>query len=116
MTLTTKVLPVLKEPDFKTDMGIYDMAKLGAAAKKVNLSDVSVYTMPGEAYSTGGVSYYSPHKEALLQILNKGFVPQGVTLTLGNMAIAQKADTMQDSTNESENNLQNIIDKNQSRP
>lgn len=111
LTLTTKVLPVMKQPYFDTNMNLYDMVKLGSAVKGVSLNDITVYTMPGEFYISKGIYFYSPYKSELLKILNKAFVPQGITLMQGNIGISQNVKTPGTSSNENGSNMQNIIDK-----
>lgn len=109
--ISSKILPVVKQPDFLTDLSVYDMIRLASSVKQVSLSDATIYTMPGEPYtSENGVAYYSVHKQELLDILNADFVPSGVTLTLDDLNIIEKVYDEKTETNSS--SLQNILDKN----
>lgn len=110
LELSSRILPVIKQPDFLTDLSIYDMIKLAGSAKQVNLSDVKIYTMPGEAYtSEDGTAYYSVHKKELLDILNADFVPSGVALEPDDLEIVQKANSEKSQTNSS--SFENILNK-----
>lgn len=96
--LGSKILPVVKPPDFVTDMTVYDMLKLWNSAKQVSLANAVIYTMPGEPYvGKDGSAFYSAHKKELLAVLNAGFVPPGVTLEKGDLGIVQKANTTESS-------------------
>lgn len=78
----SKLLPIVKKPDFKTDMSALDMMNLYNSQRDISLQNSAVYTMPGEYYtSSEGLSMYSVHKADLLAILNKSFVASEVTLT-----------------------------------
>ena len=88
-TLTLKVLPTLKAPNFATDMATIDLGQFGLAAKKVDLSQVKVYTMPGEAFELDNTSFFSVYKLPLVNILNEGFVDAGVSLSLDDLKIKQ---------------------------
>jgi LCP family protein required for cell wall assembly len=95
--LATKILPVVKQPDFTTDLSAADILKFGGSAKNVDLNNATVYTMPGQPYkSSDGSALYSVHKTQLLAILNKGFVPPGITLKAGDLHIKQKTDAGDD--------------------
>lgn len=114
LQLTTKVLPVLSEPDFVTDLSTYEMLKLRSSASQVKLSDAEIYTMPGESYrSKSGAAFYSVHKKDLLEILNKGFVPEGVKLTLDDLKIVEKSNKFESSStaNGTSSSLQSILNK-----
>lgn len=109
--LATKMLPMISPPDFMTDMTAADMVKFGNSARGVNLRDATVYTMPGEPFKIGSSDLYSVHKKELLPILNFNFVPQGVTLSISDLKISQKADTEEEEARSS--NFEDILIKNQ---
>lgn len=114
LTLTTRVLPTLLPPNFTTDMTTLQMIQFGLAAKKVDLSSVTVHTMPGESFESNGISYYTVHKAELLAILNASFVPPGTVLKTTDLKIRQMADTNGDSVAGEGKNLQSLIPGSQS--
>lgn len=88
--IAAKLLPIVKKPDFKTDMSALDMMNLYNLQKDISLENSAVYTMPGEYYTSNhGLSMYSVHKDELLAILNKSFVPSEVTLTKDDIGIKE---------------------------
>lgn len=89
LSLTTRLGPAMLPPRFMTDMTTMQIIRFGLAAKKVNFSDVSVYTMPGEYLRVNGASMYTIHKKELLELLNKAFVPEGTTLSISSLDIPQ---------------------------
>jgi LCP family protein required for cell wall assembly len=106
--LSTKVLPVLKEPEVKTDFSVYEILELYNSHKDISLQNSKVFTMPGEYFtSDSGLSLYSVHKDELLKILNSNFVPSGVTLTSDEIGIKQVSDKEKSSA--SSNNLSDIL-------
>jgi polyisoprenyl-teichoic acid--peptidoglycan teichoic acid transferase len=108
--LGTKILPVVSPPDFLTDMSALDIISLWGSAKNVSFSNATVYTMPGEPYTgSDGAALYSVHKKELLKILNKDFVPTGVSLTLDDLGIIQKANI--ESSASGGSNFDEIINK-----
>lgn len=108
--ISAEILPVIKQPDFLTDLSIYDMLELASAAKQVSLSSAKIYTMPGEPYtSKDGTAYYSAHKKELLAILNADFVPNGITLKLDDLKIKQKMYKEASETDSS--SFENILSK-----
>lgn len=109
--LATKILPAVKQPNFMTDISAAEILKFGGSAKNINLNAATVYTMPGEPYNgSDGSALYSVHKAQLLEILNKGFVPPGITLKSSDLHIKQKADKSDDES--SGGNFEDILNKN----
>lgn len=109
--LTTKVLPVLMSQDnFATDMTGLQMIQFGLAAQKINMSSIAVRTMPGEPFYLGDNSLYSVHKDQVLTLLNRYFVPDGYSINESDMQIEQKADKYTD-YNDRGGNFSEIIDQ-----
>lgn len=110
VSLGTKAASVISPPNFLTDMSWYEMLNLYNSAKNVGLSDATLYTAPGEPFEKDGKDYYSVHKKALLEILNKGFVPEGTKLDLSDLKITEMANT-EKSSGKSENFSQILSDE-----
>lgn len=107
--LSTQVLPAIKAPDFTTDMTALQMLQYGSAAKDINMQAVNVYTMPGESYKSEGVSYYSPDKDKLVDILNLYFVPYGRKITRQELTISEKTGAVPEQAGNG-TNFQNMLD------
>ena len=106
--LASKVLPVVKAPDFITDLSAYEMLNLWGSARNVDLKNAAVYLMPGEPYTgKGGAALYSVHKGELLQILNNGFVPKGVKLNPDDLSIIEMRNT--EKFYDTKSNFENIL-------
>lgn len=59
----------------KTDLSVADMYKFVNAGMKVNLNEMEMHLLPGEAATYNGLSYYSVHREQLADLLNENFRP-----------------------------------------
>lgn len=109
LDLTAKILPVLVgQAGFTTDLNGLQLIQLGVTAQKINMSSINVQTMPGEPFYLGKASLFSVHKQQLLEVLNKYFVPSGYTLNESDLKIRQMADQYTDYTN-SGDNFDNIL-------
>lgn len=88
LTLTTKVLPALLPPNFKTDLTNAQILQFGLAAKKIGLSKMGIITMPGNSFidPENKLSYFGVNKDAALQIVNTYFI-HGTTLTADDLRI-----------------------------
>ncbi|MDR3645803.1 MAG: LCP family protein [Clostridia bacterium] len=119
ITLTTHVLPTIMPPNFKTDMTTLQMLEFGLAAKKVDLSKVTVYTSPGTSYidPSNKLSYYTIYKDQLINILNKSFVANGENLTVGDIKIEQRVSSPSSTTSSesSGDNFQDLYNSSQSK-
>lgn len=109
LALTTRVLPVLSAPDFLTDMTAGQIAGLYRAAGKMDLSQATVATVPGEYYTSGGVSYYSPDLSELLGLLNASFVPAGTRLTRSDLGLRQMVPGGEDTQSAAEKDFQSLV-------
>lgn len=89
VTLGAQVLSAVHQPDFLTDLSAVEMLRYAAGAKDVASSRITVYTVPGQAVMKDGLSVYVANKPALAAILNSGFAARGVTLSAGDLALAQ---------------------------
>lgn len=109
--LATKVLTALKKPDFLTDMSIAQMASYGLAAKKLQLADASVSTMPGETYTDPEThaSLYTAHKDELVSVLNDGFLPAGQSLSASDLGIQELAHTLDSSPYTNSGDFQTLV-------
>lgn len=105
--IVTKAAPAIKPPDFLTDMSGYEMIGFYNSMKLISLSDAMIYIMPGEPFKINGIDYYSVHKADLLNILNQRFVPHGVSLSINDIKIKQKADYIK--SNGQADNFENIL-------
>lgn len=57
----------------ETDMKLRQIIKIGTSLISIELSDITMMTLPGEACMSGGVSYYVMNKELLCGVLSDHF-------------------------------------------
>lgn len=110
IALTTKVLPTLMPPNFKTDMSNLELIQFGLAAKKIDMNKVKVFTMPGEDYTDPKtkLSYYMVHKDELLQVINANFMEAGQALSETDLGISELERKYNSSPYTKEENFENI--------
>lgn len=109
VALATRVLPAVSAPDFLTDMSAGQMLALYQTARKIDMSRVTVATMPGGYYTAGGVCYYSPDMTRLLALLNGSFVPAGTTLTRSDLGLRESASGGEDTQSAAEKDFQSLV-------
>ena len=63
-----------------TDLSLEDVARLADLAGTVDMDHVNVYMLPGEPAEAYGVSIWSVHKQAALNLVNRYFRTQQVPL------------------------------------
>lgn len=54
-----------------TDMSVIDIVKFGKAILGVELSDITMMTIPGQAKSCDGASYYVMNRECVIDVMQK---------------------------------------------
>lgn len=116
-TLSTKVLPTLMPPSFTTDLSTAQILQFGLSAKKVNLDNVQVMTLPGEPYTDPDtkLSYFSAYKADTVNLVNHYFIHDGSYLTMDDISIVQKVKSPNsaNAVSSGTQNFQNIYDSQQ---
>ncbi len=67
--------------NLETDMDAVKMISMALRLYDISLENVKIYTMPGEAYTKNGVSYYSLYKAEALTLINEKFNSTGTEIT-----------------------------------
>lgn len=76
------LLPVMKgSTPFRTRISNDDMLDIIKDWKKIPAEKVTTMIIPGEAAKLDGVSYYSVHRQQLIEVLNTYFNPYGAEIT-----------------------------------
>ena len=71
---------IYEEELIGTDLSLEDVARLADLAGTIDMERVNVFMLPGEGAEVNGVSIWSVHKQAALDIVNIHFRPQQVEL------------------------------------
>ena len=72
---------VYKQELIATDMSMEDISRLADLAGTIDMANVNVLMLPGEAAMSDDQSIWSVHKSAALEMLNKYFRTQQIPLT-----------------------------------
>lgn len=84
------LLPVMKgSTPFRTRTGNDDMLAIVQAWKEIPAEKVTVMIIPGEAATLEGVSYYSVHRQQLIEVLNTYFNPYGEEITEAHVQVTE---------------------------
>ncbi len=86
------LLPVMKgSTPFRTRTGNDDMLAIVQAWKEISAEKVTAMIIPGEAATLEGVSYYSVHRQQLIEVLNTYFNPYGEEITEAHVQVTEIA-------------------------
>lgn len=101
--------------EISTDMTVNQLLGYAKAAKSVEFSNFSVFTLPGQCCTYKKLSMYSLHKQEYVDLYNNNFNPYGEALTVDSIKAielhtAQGIATTQESYAAEGSSLQNIID------
>ncbi len=76
------LLPVMKgSTPFRTRTDNDEMLEIIKAWKKISAENVTAMVIPGQVAKSEGVSYYSVHRQQLIDVLNTYFNPYGEEIT-----------------------------------
>ncbi len=76
------LLPVMKgSTPFRTRTNNDEMLEIIEAWKKISAENITAMIIPGQAAKLEGVSYYSVHRQQLIEVLNTYFNPYGEEIT-----------------------------------
>ena len=68
-----------------------NIVSLIAELRQVPFSNMTSYVLPGESAKKSGTTYFSPHKAALLTLLNEQFNPYGRPITEADILLTELA-------------------------
>ncbi|MBR5540073.1 MAG: LCP family protein [Clostridia bacterium] len=84
------LLPVMKgSTPLRTRTSNDDMLAIINAWKDISADNVTAMILPGQAATLEGVSYYSVHRQQLIEVLNTYFNPYGEEITEAHVQIAE---------------------------
>ena len=86
------LIPVMKgSTPFRTRTSNDDMLAIIKAWKQISADKVTAMIIPGEAAKLEGVSYYSVHRQQLIEVLNTYFNPYGEEITEAHVQVNEIA-------------------------
>ena len=86
------MIPVMKgSTPFRTRTSNDDMLAIIKAWKQISADKVTAMIIPGEAAKLEGVSYYSVHRQQLIEVLNTYFNPYGEEITEAHVQVNEIA-------------------------
>ncbi len=86
------LLPVMKgSTPFRTRTANDEMLEILAAWKKISPENVTAMIIPGTVAKLEGVSYYSVHRQQLIEVLNTYFNPYGEEITEAYVQVSELA-------------------------
>lgn len=77
--------------DVKSDMTYNDFLKYIQKAKELNPEDIEIYTVPGEPFEDGEISFYSIHKQEYVDLINAKFLPWSDKITVDDIKIIERS-------------------------
>lgn len=87
--ITDFIAEIYEKEYIGTDLSLQEMSILADFAGDMDLDDVTVQMVPGEANTYNGYSVWSIHKEATIDVLNKYFRPYQVELGYDDLPIVE---------------------------
>lgn len=93
----------------KSDLSVGEAYKILNAAMKVDLDEMELFLLPGESAMYNGLSYYSVHKEQLMQLLNEKFRPLQQDLTIEDLEQAYELSNIYSDNDDVKNSVQDIL-------
>ncbi len=86
------LLPVMKgSTPFRTRTSTDEMLEIIKAWKKISPENITAMIIPGAAAKLEGVSYYSVHRQQLIEVLNTYFNPYGEEITEAYVQVTELA-------------------------
>lgn len=82
--------------DIESDMTTKQLLSFAKKARELELDEIEVWPVPGEPFTDYEISFYTPHKQALAELLNAKFNPYGDTIFADNLKIIERANTVND--------------------
>ncbi len=75
--------------NMQTDIEAVRLISIAAKFIGVDLDNIKIFTLPGEAYTKNGVSYYTLYKEETLALINERFNESGIAVKEENTTMTE---------------------------
>lgn len=111
--LTKFLTEVYNKGYIGTDLTLQEMSILSDFGSSIDLDDVTVHMVPGEATYYGGYSVWSIHKNATIDVINEYFRPYQPELSYDSLSITELIESDYYNTDiydENQDTLQEIAD------
>jgi len=82
--------------DIESDMTTKQLLSFAKKAKDLTMEEIEIWPVPGEPFMDYDISFYTPHKQALADLLNDKFNPYGDEIYAEDMQIIERANTIED--------------------